>query len=1178
MVNSHPRRPLLVAFVVFLLAAVAAATLIWHSDQRERQERRARVSNLAGVRAASIQRNIEHDLSASYALAALVRQGRGTVPDFDAVAGQLLPFYPGVSELALAPGGVIRNVAPLASNERALGHDLLQDPAQNKEAFLARDTGKLTLAGPLNLVQGGLGVIGRLPVFLDDDQGKPRFWGFTLVMMRFPEALEAVDLPQLTGLGFAYELWRTHPDSGQKQIIAASAPAALIEPVGSTLQVSNATWTLSVAPLGGWGDPVKLAFKVALGLLVSLLLAYLAKLLLELRAHREELEALVAERTAEVRAREADLNHAQSIARVGSWSLDLATKRMRGSAEAMRIFGVGENVPINYRAFLERVHPDDRAAVDLASRASLKGERYDIEYRILAGAATRWVHGSAELSFDADGNVSAALGTIQDITERKRSEEALRASELRYREMFEANPHPMWVWDLQTLMFLAVNDAAVAHYGYSRDEFLAMMITDIRPPEDVPRLLQRVAQVQKHSDRGAGLWRHRKKDGVLIDVEIVSHTLVFDGRRAQMVLANDVTDRLGAERALRESEERFRSLTEMSSDFYWESDAGHRLTQLITGNKEDPALVLPQGSPLGKPRWEVPYLTPDAAGWEAHRARLDSHRPFRDFGYSRLATDGAARHIEISGDPVFDATGAFQGYRGVGRDITERKRAERALAESEARFRSLTEMSSDFYWESDAEHRLRARASANRKLSTVSVFQRGAQIGERRWEIPYLTPDAAGWQAHRAVLDAHRPFRDFQLSRLGTDGTERHISISGDPVFDASGAFQGYRGVGTDITERKRAERALKESEQRLRLALNSAAMAAWEWEIGPDVLTWSEHPGWLVGPEPAGGYADYRELVHADDRAGFLDAGRQAVARRAPYHAVFRIRRTDGAVRWIEAQGVFLDREGTEHGERIIGVSQDITERRRNEAELRRLNEELEQRVAERTHALKVANNELEAFSYSVSHDLRAPLRAIHGFSRLVLDKYAAGQIDEQGRDMLRRINTGADQMGRLIDDLLRLSRISRQAMQVGPVDLSVLAREVIEELQAGEPERRVEWVVAPQVAATGDAGLLRVVLQNLIGNAWKYSSRRDDARIEFGVAEKDGGPVYFVRDNGVGFDMAHAKKLFGAFQRLHAEAEFPGSGIGLATVARILHRHGGEAWADARVGEGATFYFTLG
>jgi light-regulated signal transduction histidine kinase (bacteriophytochrome) len=252
----------------------------------------------------------------------------------------------------------------------------------------------------------------------------------------------------------------------------------------------------------------------------------------------------------------------------------------------------------------------------------------------------------------------------------------------------------------------------------------------------------------------------------------------------------------------------------------------------------------------------------------------------------------------------------------------------------------------------------------------------------------------------------------------------------------------------------------------------------------------------------------------------------------------------------------------------------------------LRAFNAELEQRVIERTIQLQAANKELEAFSYSVSHDLRAPLRAIDGFSQVLARKYA-GRLGQDGEHYLTRIQENTRRMGQLIDDLLSLARITRREMQQDDVDLSKLAHEIAAELQAQEPERRVQFEIEEQAAARGDLGLLRIFLHNLLGNAWKFTSMRPQARIQFGVlqdshplsqAEMGEGTVFFVRDNGIGFDMAYADKLFGAFQRLHTIDEFPGTGIGLATVQRIIHRHNGRIWVEAALDQGATFYFTLG
>ena len=248
-----------------------------------------------------------------------------------------------------------------------------------------------------------------------------------------------------------------------------------------------------------------------------------------------------------------------------------------------------------------------------------------------------------------------------------------------------------------------------------------------------------------------------------------------------------------------------------------------------------------------------------------------------------------------------------------------------------------------------------------------------------------------------------------------------------------------------------------------------------------------------------------------------------------------------------------------------MLEIVKDITDRKKLEEDLKR-----------KTAELEALNKELESFSYSVSHDLRAPLRSIDGFSQALLEDYAEN-LDAEGKDYLQRVRTATQRMAEIIDALLELSRVIRSEIRLEQVDLSEMAQKIVTELQERQPERQVDFIITPGLIVNGDSRLLQLVLENLLGNAWKFTGKQSHTKIEFGVTEPEGERVYFVRDNGAGFDKAYADKLFSAFRRLHSPNEFSGIGIGLATVKRIIHRHGGRVWAEGEVGKGATFYFTL-
>lgn len=622
----------------------------------------------------------------------------------------------------------------------------------------------------------------------------------------------------------------------------------------------------------------------------------------------------------------------------------------------------------------------------------------------------------------------------------RRSGEELAMSESRFRQLFHCTPLPLWVYDLESLRFLDVNDAACRDYGYAREEFLAMTLRDIRPDGDIARMEQHIRESGQGPSSGE-IWRHRKKDGSIIEVEIISQSASFQGRGARYVCAIDVTRRLQAEEGIR------------------------KLQQAV------------EQSP-------VATVITDCEG----RIEYVNAKFVSISGYQRDEVMGRTSRIVNSG---LTPPEVYAGLWGTIR--------------------------------SGADWRGKLR---NRKKS-----------GELYWE-------------------------------------DLHIS----PLKDRKGEIVNFIAVKEDISTRMETEEALRESESRFRQLADSVQEAFFLVDpSGSTMLYMSPAYEQIWGRSCESVYQSplsWMEPIHPEDRE--IVQAYMARSTAGPSEVEFRIIRPDGNVRWVRKQRYpVLGDDG--NVARIAGIAEDFTARREAEDEVRRVNADLERRVAERTAELEAANRELEAFDYSVAHDLRAPLNRIRGFSDVLLEDFA-DRLGDSAHDMVRRITTAASVMDQLIADLLSLSTLAKGELQRADVDVSAMAHAVCETLARAQPARQVQCIVSPGMLVRADPGLLRIVLDNLLGNAWKFTALRERACIEAGVVGLAGNSQeFFVRDNGAGFDQAAAPNLFAPFHRLHRGSEFKGTGIGLATVQRIVHRHGGRVRAEGAVDRGATIYFTL-
>jgi PAS domain S-box-containing protein len=561
--------------------------------------------------------------------------------------------------------------------------------------------------------------------------------------------------------------------------------------------------------------------------------------------------------------------------------------------------------------------------------------------------------------------------------------------------------------------------------------------------------------------------------------------------------------------------------------------------------------------------------------------RVPSERArFRDIENTTRLNDGViseTQHQRKSGRvfPVETSVratevGGARYYQAIIRDISERRRAEDTIRHNEHLLRLFVEHAPAAIAMLDTEMRYLV---VSRRYVIDNRITEESFIGKSHYEVLPDVPER--WKAvHRRCLAGAVEKSDEDVFPRA-DGQTDWLRWEIRPWRTAAGEIGGIIIFSELITEEHLAKEGMRQSEEKLRAYFDSGIVGNFLGDTDGRICDANDEFLRIVGysrEDLGAGLVSSSTLTPPEFQALDDAAIRQAQARGscAPYEKQYI--RKDGSRAWVLVGFVLLG----ERRDQSVALVLDLTERKRAEEDIHRLNIDLDHRVHVRTAELEASNRELEAFSYSVSHDLRSPLRGIDGWSLALLEDYGA-TLDETARGYLNRVRSETQRMGVLIDDLLQLSRVTRAGMRRAPVDLSAIAGRIVERLRESGKDRAVDVSIPPGVTAWGDETLLEVVLSNLIENAFKFTAPRDGARIEFGCVAREGEKIYFVRDNGVGFDPAFAGKLFTPFQRMHRSSDFPGTGIGLATVQRVVSRHGGRVWADAAVDAGATFSFTL-
>jgi PAS domain S-box-containing protein len=767
-----------------------------------------------------------------------------------------------------------------------------------------------------------------------------------------------------------------------------------------------------------------------------------------------------------------------------------------------------------------------------------------------------------------EGNTTGVVLVFRDITDRKKAEEALKESEAKATAMIRYAPTAIYEIDYRGPRFISMNDAMCYLSGYTREELFAINPSDLLDGDSQKRFADRIRRMlagEKIDDSVE--YKIKKKDGSFIYVTL-NVSLSQDKPHTAFVIGHDITERKGAEESLRQSEEKYRSLN-------FSMNEGVSLHEIICDNKGkavdyrildvNPAYEIITG--LNKE---------NVVGKNASQLYGTGLPPYLDI-YERVAASGKAESFETYFPPMEKhfSISVFSPGKGmfatIFTNITKRKKDEEAIQNTLSRLYSiLTEMPLGVLLvTAEGMGELANQPFCDMfklKQSPASLKDLSASEIVETIKNNYLYPEKAIARINE-IVDKLKPVKDEEVPM--SDG--RTFLRDFVPIHLGEKSF-GRLWIHRDISERKKAEEELKASEEKYKSLTENI----------PDIVTRYDRNLRHVYANTAAsratglpveafiGKTNLELGMELEQVEFWMNHVQKVFETGKPDTMDFAFQAPDG----LQFQQTIITPEFDVDGsvKTVLCITRNLTELKKAEealkesaANLKRYNTELE-----------AANKELETFSYSVSHDLRQPLRTLDGFSEMVIEEYG-DKLDEVGKDYLNRIRKAGQTMSQLTDDILKLSRITRAQIHTEKINLSDIARSITDELKSTQPERRAEIIIGPDITVNGDKQLLPILMRNLLENSWKYTSKCPNTIIEFGTLNKDEKRVYFIRDNGIGFNMQYKDKLFQPFQRLHASKDYPGTGIGLATSQRVIYRHGGKIWAESEIGKGATFYFTL-